>query len=262
MTLQSPMDRPISHVLLDIEGTTCPVSFVADTLFPYAARRLEQYLQEHAKEPIVRERLRELFACWRKEDNPTAQALLSTALSKQEALAEPQTNVVLPYLLWLIAEDRKVTPLKDLQGMVWEEGYRRGELVAPLFTDVPETLRRWHSQGLVLSVYSSGSVAAQQLLYAHSHAGDLRPLFSHWFDTRSGPKQEPDSYRRIADQLKVSADQILFISDLIAELKAAERAGLAVLFSDRKGNPQRNPETFPMIHSFATLDPRHCHHRS
>jgi enolase-phosphatase E1 len=149
--------------------------------------------------------------------------------------------------------DRKLTPLKDLQGLIWAQGYADGDLVSPLFPDVPAALRRWYRSGLELAVYSSGSVPAQQLLYGHSEAGDLRSLFSHWFDTRTGLKQDPNSYRSISETLGAEPGSVLFISDAIGELEAAQTAGMQVLFSDRPGNPQRESAGFERITEYSTL---------
>ncbi|MCP9943432.1 acireductone synthase [Cyanobium sp. ATX 6E8] len=232
----------VTHVLLDIEGTTCPVSFVSSTLFPYAAEQLEAFLDSHRNDLAVRSLLDEVEAAWRQDADPEAQAL------------RQQGGVgTLAYLQWLIRRDRKLTPLKDLQGLVWEQGYRSGALTGPLFADVPGALRRWHGAGLVLAVYSSGSVAAQRLIYGHSNAGDLRPLFSHWFDTRIGPKQAPESYATIAAQLGVDPEQMLFVSDALTECQAAAAAGMQVVFSDREGNPGRDPGPFERIVSFNDL---------
>ncbi|MCP9926257.1 acireductone synthase [Cyanobium sp. CH-040] len=230
----------IRQVLLDIEGTTCPVSFVAGTLFPYASRAMGEFL---AREAPAREEVRRLLEAvheaWRQDPDPEAKALLER---------NPLDSAA--YLRWLIEQDRKLPPLKELQGLVWRAGYDSGELVAPLFDDVAENLRGWRQQGLGLSVYSSGSVTAQQLLYQHSRAGDLRGLFQHWFDTRTGPKQSSSSYSTIASALKAEPREVLFVSDSAAECRAAQAAGMAVLFSDREGNPQRDPQEFTAITSF------------
>lgn len=230
----------ISHVLLDIEGTTCPVSFVAGTLFPYAARHLEAYLIRHSQEPEVQRLRQEVEQAWRSDGDPRARELLAAA----SAPGEQKEEDLAMYLRWLISIDRKLTPLKELQGLIWEAGYASGELVAPLFEDVAPTLRRWHGAGLVLAVYSSGSVVAQHLLYGHSNAGDLRPLFAHWFDTRQGPKREPSSYTGIAQAMEAAPQQVLFLSDALAECQAAAAAGLQVLFSLRPGNPEPDSGAF------------------
>jgi enolase-phosphatase E1 len=240
----------ISHVLLDIEGTTCPVSFVAATLFPYAKKHLGHYLQRHGAEAEVKQLVAEVEALWNADPHPEAQALLNQGQDKGEPGQQPPVEA---YLQWLIRNDRKVTALKELQGWIWEEGYRSGVLKGPLFAVVPEALQRWHQQGLVLAVYSSGSVAAQQLLYGHSSAGDLRPLFSHWFDTRTGAKQDPESYRQISNAMQTKPAHILFVSDVLAELEAASTAGLRLLFSSRSGNPHRDAGSYPSTETYANV---------
>lgn len=238
----------ISHLLLDIEGTTCPVSFVAEVLFPYARQQMGGYLRAHGHEPEVAALLDDVAESWRADPHPAAQALLAGC-----SPAATPAERVLPYLDWLIANDVKLTALKDLQGRIWRTGYASGALVAPLFADVPPALQRWRQQGLVLAVYSSGSVPAQQLLYGHTQAGNLCPLFSHWFDTRSGSKHEGSSYRGIAAAMGCEASAVLFISDALAELNAAATAGMACLFSDRDGNPSRDNGPFARISDYSRL---------
>jgi enolase-phosphatase E1 len=233
--------RGYRQLLLDIEGTTCPVSFVAETLFPYASRHLGAYLQAHRDQATVRQLLSDVEEAWERDADPEARQL-----RQQQAEA-------LDYLQLLIRQDRKLTALKELQGLVWRDGYDRGDLRAPLYADVPAALQRWHARGVALAVYSSGSVGAQQLLYGHSDAGNLQPLFQHWFDTRIGAKQEPASYERITQELHCSSAAVLFVSDALAECEAAAAAGMAVLFSDRDGNPQRDPGRFERISSFDQL---------
>ena len=258
------MTSTIRHILLDIEGTTCPVSFVSEVLFPYAAREVSSYLARHSRDSDIEELLTELQTSWKKEDDPEAVALLRESGITGEA--EPLQPVakaspdptdratrLLPYIHWLIRRDIKLTAWKDLQGRIWHEGYERGALRATLFPEVAATLRRWKQLGFNLSVYSSGSVAAQQLLYGHSEDGDLRPLFSHWFDTRIGLKQEADSYRSILEILGCQPEQVLFISDSSAELLAAHACGFQVRFSDRPGNPDRNPRGFVSLQSLEEL---------
>lgn len=244
------MAAVITHLLLDIEGTTCPVSFVAEVLFPYARQRLGTYLDEHGSDPAIQALIEDVEAAWAADPAREAVDLRQRLRGDDEPL---QACAVVPYLEWLIDHDIKLTALKDLQGRIWRSGYASGDLIAPLYADVPDALRRWHSQGLVLAVYSSGSVPAQKLLYGHSQAGDLRTLFQHWFDTRSGLKQEPQSYHSIAASMGVSPRQVLFVSDSLAELQAADAAGMAVLFSDRDGNPARDPGRFERITNYSHL---------
>ncbi len=192
-----PPQPVLSAVLMDIEGTTTSVAFVHDVLFPYARDRLPAFCAAHPDDAALAE-VRRL-----KPETPTLTALLD----------------------WM-ARDEKITPLKDIQGRIWADGYRRGELVAEIYPDVPPALRRWVKAGLRLYVYSSGSVAAQKLLFGHTPAGDLTPLFQGFFDTNSGGKREAGSYRGIARGANVPPAECLFLSDIEAELDAAAAAGL------------------------------------
>jgi enolase-phosphatase E1 len=194
--------RPAA-ILTDIEGTTTPIAFVRDVLFPYARARLPDFLQVHAAEPEV-----------------------AAAVAETDHLAEGR-DALSVLLDWLDA-DAKVTPLKTLQGLIWDEGYRRGDLKGVIYPDVPPVLRRWHSAGVRLYVYSSGSEAAQKLLFGHSEAGDLTGLFSGFFDTRVGPKREAASYAGIAKALGLPAAEMMFLSDIAEELDAAFAAGMTV----------------------------------
>jgi len=243
----------VSHVLLDIEGTTCPVSYVAETLFPYASGNLAPYLETHQQEANIRALIQELETLWQQDSDQEARDLLSH--SRQSA--EPRSvGWILPYLKFLIRCDRKVTPLKDLQGKIWAEGYARGELVGPLFEDVPTSLRRWQQEGLVLAVYSSGSIAAQQLIYQHSNHGDLRSLFSHWFDTHTGSKHEPSSYTLIAELMGCAPQAILFVSDSHSELQSATQSGLQVVYSHRETGASKKSKIYPTIQDFNQISLR------
>jgi enolase-phosphatase E1 len=192
--------RPAA-IVTDIEGTVTPISFVRDVLFPYARARMGGFLADHAQNPAIAAIIAEAAALAQGE--PVQQALLR----------------------WMDA-DAKVTPLKTLQGLIWDDGYRRGELKGVIYPDVPPVLRSWHAAGITLYVYSSGSEAAQKLIFGHSDAGDLAPLFSGFFDTRIGAKREPASYAAIAQAIGVAASQILFLSDIGQELDAAAASTL------------------------------------
>ena len=250
----------IRSILLDIEGTTCPVSFVASVLFPYARERLASYLEANQGDPEVQALLAATQAAFAADPNPEVQAMRQGApiqdhSAGQGQLQRGQTNSPLvAYLQWLIDHDIKFPALKELQGRIWASGYASGDLVAPLFDDVAPTLQRWHRNGYQLAVYSSGSVAAQQLLYRHSQNGNLEGIFSHWFDTRIGPKQAPASYGAIAAALQLEPAEILFVSDALAEIEAAHGIGMAVIFSDREGNPGRDPGPFNAIQSLAEIE--------
>lgn len=192
---------PIRAILTDIEGTTTSIAFVKDRLFPFAEAALEQYLSAHAAEPEVAAILDEV-----------------RALAPGQASAEALRG-------WMRA-DAKVTPLKALQGLMWEQGYRDGRLKGHLWPDVAACLRAWHAAGLTLAIYSSGSVPAQKLLFGHSEAGDLTPLFAAYFDTRVGGKREAASYAGISEALGIAPAEILFLSDVVEELDAARASGL------------------------------------
>lgn len=195
----------IKAIVTDIEGTTSSIDFVHQSLFPYAKAHLRAFLRAHASEPAVAGQIRE------------------TGRIEGRELDVEQAATVLER--W-IDEDRKLTPLKALQGMIWAQGYAAGELKGHVYPDTPVYLRRWHQQGKRLYVYSSGSVEAQKLIFGHSDAGDLTPLFSGYFDTRIGGKREADSYRAILKELALPGGDVLFLSDVGEELDAARSAGL------------------------------------
>ncbi|KES21873.1 MULTISPECIES: acireductone synthase [Pseudomonas] len=226
---------PIKAILTDIEGTTSAVSFVFDVLFPYAAAHLPDFVREHAGEPEV------------------AAQLDAVRAESGEAGADVERCIAI--LLQWIAEDRKATPLKALQGMVWEQGYRAGQLKGHVYPDAVEALRRWKAEGYDLYVYSSGSIQAQKLIFGCSEAGDLAPLFSGYFDTTSGPKREAASYARIVEAIGLPAEQVLFLSDVVQELDAAREAGLATIGLAREGGALKGHETQA---SFALIDPARC----
>jgi enolase-phosphatase E1 len=223
---------PIKAILTDIEGTTSAVSFVFDVLFPYAAKHLPDFVRQNAGRGDVAEQLDAV----RRDSN------------------EPNADVerVIEILLGWIAEDRKATPLKALQGMVWEKGYKAGQLKGHVYPDAVEALKRWHQAGYQLFVYSSGSIQAQRLIFGCSEAGDLTPLFSGYFDTTSGPKREAQSYASIAQAIGLQASQILFLSDIVEELDAARAAGMATSGLAREGGELAGHET---VESFARIDP-------
>ena len=224
---------PIKAILTDIEGTTSAVSFVFDVLFPYAAKHLPDFVREQASRADVAE---QLDAVRRDSDQPDA-----------------DVERVIEILLGWIAEDRKATPLKALQGMVWEQGYRAGQLKGHVYPDAVEALRRWHQEGYELYVYSSGSIQAQKLIFGCSEAGDLSGLFSGYFDTTSGPKREAQSYQRITQAIGVDAAEILFLSDIVEELDAARTAGMMTCGLAREGGELPGHKT---VDSFARINAR------
>lgn len=203
----------INTVLCDIEGTAGSISFVRDTLFPYAQKRLPGFVREHR-----------------------GQAGVTAALAQTAELAglDPTDEAAqIEQLLNWSRSDTKATPLKALQGMIWLEGYQTGAYQAHVYEDAERNLRRWYVAGMRLYVYSSGSVQAQQLFFQYSCHGDMRELFSGWFDTTSGPKTAADSYRHIAAAINEPPEAILFLSDIELELDAAQAAGLRTTLLQR-----------------------------
>ncbi|HCP55527.1 MULTISPECIES: acireductone synthase [Pseudomonas] len=222
---------PVKAILTDIEGTTSAVSFVFDVLFPYAVEHLPAFVLEHADEPQV--------------------AQLLDAVREDSAEPEADTIRVIEILLQWIADDRKATPLKALQGMIWQQGYANGQLKGHVYPDAVEALKRWKQQGYALYVYSSGSIQAQKLIFGCSAAGDLSPLFSGYFDTTSGPKREVGSYQRIAEAIGLPADAIVFLSDVVEELDAAQQAGMQTIGLVREGGELAGHEC---VASFAMIN--------
>lgn len=211
--------------LLDVEGTIAPMSLVYEQLFPYARAHFEHYLQNHSGEQGVVNDLT---------------ALAEESALEMDASAPKFTNPeywdeALPYLNWLMDHDRKSTALKSLQGRIWKGGFDRGELKGTLFEDVPAALERWSSVGHV-AIYSSGSVAAQMLLFRHSNFGDLTERISGYFDTRTGPKTAAGSYVSIANAMDCEPRQVMFFSDAVRELDAAREAGCHTRIVMREGN--------------------------
>lgn len=197
----------IKAILTDIEGTTSSISFVADVLFPYARERLGSYCAAHV-------------------------AQTASILADVQAI-EPGDPIA-TMTRW-IDEDRKITPLKTLQGMIWDGGFRDGAFKGHIYPDAVVAMRRWHADGVKIYVFSSGSVAAQKLIFGFSEAGDLSPLLSGYFDTTTGPKREAIAYTRIADAIGMPVGDILFLSDVDAETEAARAAGMGALLIDREG---------------------------
>ena len=206
----------IKAIITDIEGTTSSLSFVKEVLFPYARANMADYVRRHAEEPRIK-------------------ILLDEA--RKEMGAELDTGQLIAQLIQWIDEDKKVTPLKSLQGLIWEAGYQKGDFKGHVYPDALEKLKAWKSSGLDLYIYSSGSVHAQKLLFAHTGYGDLTPLFSGYFDTHTGGKKDRESYCKIAKQLGIPANQLLFLSDSKEELDAAKAAGYQTIWLTRDQTP-------------------------
>ena len=241
----APTGVELSHigaVLLDIEGTTTPIDFVHQTLFDYARSRVPGFLKRKWDDPEVRGDIARLNAEHVSE-------------SPEPSLPPWRDNPggVTAYVQWLMRLDRKSTGLKSLQGKIWDEGYRSGELKGEVYPDVPPALERWRNQGLGIAIFSSGSVQAQRSLFENSNAGDLSQFLRAYFDTTTGPKKEARSYARIAQELRWRPAQMLFISDVPMELDAARKAGMQTALCVR--SPAVAPSDGPhqVIHSFDRL---------
>ena len=204
----------IKAIVADIEGTTSSLSFVKDVLFPYSQKHMAEFVRIHAQDPAVRRELDEV------------RRLSGKNLSGAEVIEQ---------LIRWIQEDKKITPLKSLQGMIWEDGYKKGDFKGHMYEDAVRHLRKWKQAGIRLYVFSSGSVQAQKLLFAHTEYGDLTPLFSGYFDTHIGNKREADSYRKIAESIATTPEDILFLSDIKEELDAARAAGMPTIWLVRDG---------------------------
>ena len=220
-------------ILLDIEGTTTPITFVYDVLFPFARRHAALFLQNAGVHDLRREYDEDLVH----GNNPPN-----------------WTKGAEAYFYWLMDQDRKSTALKRIQGEIWLQGYRNGELHGEVFPDVPPALNRWHQAGIDVRIFSSGSVLAQKLLFESTKDGDLTKFVTGYFDTTTGPKNEPESYRTIAAAFGSATGDILFLSDVTRELDAARTAGMKTSLCVRPGNPPQPPHEHRTIRTFFEIE--------
>lgn len=209
----------IRAIVTDIEGTTSSIRFVHEVLFPYARKHMTEFVRTHAEDAKVAAYLDDV---------------------RKEVGKDLDLDGVIAQLIAWIDADKKVTPLKALQGLIWEKGYQDGDFHGHIYADAYENLKKWHARGIVLYVYSSGSVYAQKLLFGHTEYGDLTPLFSGYFDTKIGAKTDAASYQTIVRELKLPAEDILFLSDVQAELDAAKSAGMQTCWLVREGDIEMN----------------------
>jgi enolase-phosphatase E1 len=240
-------ERGVRAVLLDIEGTTTPIAFVHGVLFPYARAHLREYLDAAWMASSTREVIAKLMA-----EHATD---VASGTGPPPWNSPPDREAVIAYIEWLMDRDRKSPGLKQLQGEIWEAGYRAGALRGQVYEDVPRAIRRWRKAGLDVAIYSSGSEQAQRGLFASTEHGDLTPLLSAYFDTAIGAKGDSSSYARIANAMRRVAFEVLFVSDVARELEAAREADLQVVLSLRPGNPpQPKPELFDSVTSFDEIE--------
>jgi enolase-phosphatase E1 len=222
----------IRAIVTDIEGTTTSISFVHDVLFPYARRHMRKFITAQQQDAEVSRQI----------------AAVSAEVGKALSLDETINQLV----AWIDA-DKKITPLKAIQGILWESGFKNNDYRAHMYDDAAEHLKTWHEKGIKLYVYSSGSVKAQKLLYGYSDHGDLTPLFSGYFDTEIGAKREAGSYRHIVKALNLEASDILFLSDIKEELDAAREAGMHTYWLVRDQTPDQNA-THPQVADFSAIE--------
>jgi len=234
------IEAGVRGILLDIEGATTPIAFVNDVLFSYARAQAGEFLKNNITSDEVRADVAMLY-----EDH--ARDVVND--HKPPTLTEELTSLA-DYIEWLIDQDRKSTGLKSLQGKIWRQGYLDGSLKSQVFPDVAPAFERWRAAGLSISIFSSGSVLAQQLLFKHTNSGDLTEFIDRYFDTNTGKKGEAESYQRIAEEMGLEPREIVFISDVVDELGAAEEAGMKTLLSLRDGNPIPPATHHQAINSF------------
>ncbi len=211
----------IKAIVTDIEGTTTSLSFVKNILFPYARDHLAEFVSSHQIQAELQQIIAEVV---------------------KEVGRELTLDEVIEQLIEWSDQDKKITPLKSVQGLLWEDGYRRGAFVRHLYPDVLPNLHQWHAKNIALYVYSSGSVYAQKLLFGHTVEGDVTSLFSGYFDTRIGAKRDLQAYVRIAEQLQCVPEQLLFLSDIKEELDPAKAAGFKTVWICRDSVLNPNAE--------------------
>jgi len=218
--------KNVKYILTDIEGTTTSVKFVYDVLFPYFREHIGEL-----RSMVAQDEVQKAF----KQTVELSQSLESRKLQS--------VDDIINILYRWSQEDRKITPLKTVQGLLWEKGYKSGEIKGHVYPDVADSLKHWNKNGIQLGVFSSGSIAAQKLIFGYSEAGDLTAHFSNYFDTTTGGKRESATYSVIAEELALTADNILFLSDIAEELEAAKEAGMQTVQLVRPGTESNWQQT-------------------
>ena len=243
-------DANVRAILLDIEGTTTPIEFVYEVLFPYARRHLQEFIQQQYRS----EDLRAIISGLRVEHRADIDKGHGPPVWRRES-ADSELESVIRYVEWLMDEDRKSTALKSLQGKIWEAGYLSGRLRGEVFPDVPPAFARWRRQEKRIYIYSSGSVLAQKLLFSHTTDGDLTEYISDYFDTTTGAKTHSASYQSICAIIGLPVAEVLFLSDVTAELDAARNAEMLTTLCVRPGNAEAKSATHATVHSFEVVFP-------
>lgn len=231
-----------SHVLFDIEGTVAPISFVHEVLFPYSYEQMEEFIFNYNFPE-------EIFSMLQKEN----QFDYETGAYPFFIESVHDKSKIIHYLRYLITRDRKSTPLKEIQGEIWKKGYESGAIQSKIYLDALKFFKHIHSRGLKASIYSSGSVLAQKLIFQYSDKGDLRNFFTHYFDTTVGSKREKESYTKIAQILELEPEKIVFFTDVVAEAEAAYATGIFPVILKRVNNPPQGEHSFHDIADFYEL---------
>ncbi|XP_068089744.1 enolase-phosphatase E1 [Hyperolius riggenbachi] len=249
-----PLSVPasVTTILLDIEGTTTPITFVKAILFPYIQDNVKEYLLNHWQEKECQEDIDQLRLQAEKDTGLNG----FVPIPENDAELQQVVQGVVDNVHWQMSLDRKTTALKQLQGHMWRAAYNTGQVKGEVYDDVVPALRKWKEAGMKLYIFSSGSVEAQKLLFGYSIEGDLLELYEGYFDTTIGPKVESESYRRIADHIGCSTENILFLTDVTKEAKAAKEAGVHVAVVVRPGNANLTDEEkakYPLISTFEQI---------
>ncbi|MDQ3803168.1 MAG: acireductone synthase [Acidobacteriota bacterium] len=243
-------DAHARAILLDIEGTTTPVEFVYEVLFPFARRHVGEFLRRHSSSEGVRADLSALKVEHRADADKGHEPP-----PWREDSADSEAESATRYAHWLMDQDRKSTALKSLQGKIWEGGYQSGSLRGQVYPDVLPAFGRWRRQRRAIYIFSSGSVLAQKLLFAHTTEGDLTGHISGYFDTATGAKTDAASYQSIGAKIGSPANEILFVSDVTAELDAAREAGMSTALCVRPGSPEPESPAHTTVHTFDVIFP-------
>jgi enolase-phosphatase E1 len=243
-------DASVRAILLDIEGTTTPVEFVYEVLFPFARQHAGEFIRQHRHDGGVRADLDALKAEHRADSDEGREPP-----AWRDDSADAQSESATRYVHWLMDQDRKSRALKSLQGKIWEGGYRSGSLRGQVYLDVPRAFERWRGQQRAVYIFSSGSVLAQRLLFAHTTEGDLTGYIGGYFDTTTGAKADAASYQSISAEIGTPAHEVLFVSDVTAELDAARRAGMGTALCVRPGGPATEPPAHTLVHTFDVIFP-------
>ena len=243
-------DANIRAILLDIEGTTTPVEFVYEVLFPFARRHVGEFIRQHFQSENVRADINALKA----EHRADAESGREPPAWREDS-ADSEMESATGYVYWLMDQDRKSRALKSLQGKVWEGGYLGGLLRGQVYPDVPPAFERWRGQQRAIHIFSSGSVLAQKLLFAHTTEGDLTGYIGDYFDTTTGAKKDAASYQTIGAKIGSPANEVLFVSDVTAELDAARGAGMRTALCVRPGNSESESPAHTSVHTFDVIFP-------